>query len=206
MGRAAARSALQELERRLLVRRVRGAGTFVHSRIDYVISRDCPPSWHASVEAAGAAPRSVVRLVERVGLPEAEAEWFGREPGSPSYRVVREFYADDVLASWAEEWIPVDVVPELDIAMQVVDSIEVVLRQMGRVLPVRTWFQVALQIPPPHVLRELGVEASCPVYRWENHSREASSGRALRRSTAWTRADVVRVIVELSETISEEQG
>jgi len=34
VGRAAARSALQELERRLLVRRVQGAGTFVNRRID----------------------------------------------------------------------------------------------------------------------------------------------------------------------------
>ncbi len=206
MGRGAARSALQELERRLLVRRVRGAGTFVNSRIDYVISRDRPPSWHASVQAAGATPRSVVRRVDRVGLPEPEAKWFAREPGSPAYLVVREFYADDLLASWSEEWIPADIVPELDVAMQVVDSVEDVLRQVGRLQLVRTWHRVALEIPPPRVLRELEVEASCPVYRWENHSRDAASGRVLRRSTAWTRADVVRVIVELLETISEEEG
>ena len=63
VGRAAARSALQELERRLLVRRVQGAGTFVNRRIDYVISRTRPPSWHATVDrggrgAAGRRPRT----------------------------------------------------------------------------------------------------------------------------------------------------
>ena len=68
VGRAAARSALQELERRLLVRRVQGAGTFVNRRIDYVISRTRPPSWHATVTAAGAVPRSQTKDVERVAL------------------------------------------------------------------------------------------------------------------------------------------
>jgi len=60
VGRAAARAALQELERRLLVRRVQGAGTFVNRRIDYTISHDRRPSWHETVAAAGGRPRSIV--------------------------------------------------------------------------------------------------------------------------------------------------
>ena len=206
VGRAAARAALQELERRLLVRRVRGAGTFVIFRIDYLTSRDGPASWRASALAAGATPRSMVRRVDRVELPESEATWFAREPGSAAYRVVREFYADDVLASWSEEWVPADLVPELDVALRVVDSVGDVLRQVGGLQSVRTWYRVALETPPPLVLRELNVEPSCPVYRWENHSRDRVSGRPLRRTTAWTRADVVRVIVELTGTISEDDA
>ncbi|MGW3954487.1 GntR family transcriptional regulator [Streptomyces sp. NPDC004752] len=205
VGRAAARSALQELERRLLVRRVQGSGTFVNSRIDYVISGGHPPAWQTIVEAAGARPRVMVKPVDRVGLPEAEAEWLEREPGSPAYHVVREFYIDDVLARWAEEWIPVDVLPDLDLALQAVDSIDGVLRQMGRLRPVRAWYRMSLEIPPVHVLGELGIEASSPVYRWESLSRDARNGRPLRRSAAWIRADVVRVIVELTETILEEE-
>ncbi|WP_236792744.1 GntR family transcriptional regulator [Amycolatopsis sp. GM8] len=203
VGRAAARSALQELERRLLVRRVQGAGTFVNSRIDYVISRSRPPSWHATVEASGATPRAMVKAVDRAGLPETEAARLEREPGSLAHHVVREFYIDELLATWTEEWIPVDVVPDLDMALQVVDSIDVVLRQMGRVRPVRAWYRVSLEMPPAHVLRELGIEASCPVYLGESLSRDAGSGRVLMCSAAWTRADAVRVIVELTETIPE---
>lgn len=204
VGRAAARSALQELERRLLVRRVQGAGTFVNSRIDYVISHTRPPSWHATVEAAGATPRSVVRDVERVALSESVAARLERELAEPAHRVVREFYIDDLMAGWTEEWIPVDVVPNLDTALQVVDSIDAVLRQMGRVVPIRAWYRMSLELPPPHVLRELRVESSCPVYMGESLSRDADSGRVLMTSVGWTRADAVRVIVELSETILEE--
>ncbi|NIY62706.1 hypothetical protein SMALB_0626 [Streptomyces malaysiensis] len=53
VGRAAARAAVQELERRFVVRRTQGSGTFVNRRIDYVISRSAPPSWSATIAAAG---------------------------------------------------------------------------------------------------------------------------------------------------------
>lgn len=205
VGRAAARSALQELERRLLVRRVQGAGTFVNSRIDYVVSRGRPPSWHATVTAAGATPRSLVKGVDLVQLTAADATRLERAPGSLAHHVVREFYIDDLLATWTEEWVPVDVMPELGTALQVVESIDLVLRQMGQVRPVRAWYRVSLETPPPRVLRELGIEPSNLVYLGESLSRDAATGRVLMSSAAWTRADAVRVIVELTETIPEEK-
>lgn len=204
VGRAAARSALQELERRLLVRRVQGAGTFVNSRIDYVISRSRPPSWHATVEAAGATPRSLVKEVTRIGLPPEVAKRLEREPGAPAHHVIREYYVNDLLAAWNEEWIPVDVVADLDLALQAVDSLDAVLRQMGRVSPVRAWCRVSLDMPPARVLRELRIEASTLAYLTESLSRDATTGRALMCNDSWSRADAVRMIVELTETIPEE--
>ena len=47
--------AIQELERRFLVRRYRGLGTFVATRIDYVVSAENAPSWHETVRMGGAA-------------------------------------------------------------------------------------------------------------------------------------------------------
>jgi len=205
VGRAAARSALQELERRLLVRRVQGAGTFVNSRIDYVISGSRPPSWHATVEAAGATPRTVLKSVDRVGLPETEAGRLEREPGTPVHHVLRTRYIDGLLTGLGEEWIPVDVVPDLDLGLHAVDSIDLVLRQMGRVRPVRAWCRVSLELPPPQVLRALEIEQSMPVYLIESLSRDATTGQVLMCSNGWTRADAVRVIVEMSETITEEE-
>ncbi|WP_020673041.1 GntR family transcriptional regulator [Amycolatopsis nigrescens] len=205
VGRAAARSALQELERRLLVRRVQGAGTFVNSRIDYVISGSRPPSWHTTVEATGATPRTVLKSVDREGLPAAEAERLGREPGTLAHHVVRTRYIDGLLTGWGEEWIPVDVVPDLDLGLHAVDSVDLVLRQMGRVRPVRAWCRVSLELPPPRVLQELEVEPSTPVYLIESLSKDETTGAGLLCSGAWTRADAVRVIVELSETLTEEE-
>lgn len=200
VGRAAARSALQELERRLLVRRVQGAGTFVNRRIDYVISHSRPPSWHATVAAAGATPRSQVKLVQRVELPRRLAERLRRPAGSAVHRIVRTFYIDDLLASWTEEWVPVDVVPDLDLAVHAVESVDVVLRQMGRACPVRAWCRVSFEVPPAEALRGLGVETSVPVWLVDSVSRDADTGRVLMSSSAWTRADAVRVVVELEDT------
>lgn len=101
VGRAAARAALQELERRLLVRRVQGAGTFVNRRIDYAISHRRRPSFHHTVAAAGGQPRTVLRGVDRLGVPAAEAAALHRPSGAPVHRVTRESYIDDLLASLA---------------------------------------------------------------------------------------------------------
>ncbi|MFD2472923.1 GntR family transcriptional regulator [Amycolatopsis silviterrae] len=205
VGRAAARSALQELERRLLVRRVRGAGTFVNRRIDYVISHSRPPSWHATVEAAGATPRSQIKSVDRLPLPAGRAAHLDRPAGALMHRVVRTFYIDDLPASWIEEWIPVEVAPDLDLALHSVESIDLVLRQMGRVAPVRAWCRASVDLPPPEVLRGLGIEASVPVWLVDSVSRDARTGQVLMASSAWTRADAVRVVVELSDTVYPEE-
>ncbi|PXY30419.1 GntR family transcriptional regulator [Prauserella sp. PE36] len=205
VGRAAARSALQELERRLLVRRVQGAGTFVNRRIDYVISHSRPPSWSATVQAAGAVPRSVIKDVDRLPLPAGPAAQLRREPGTLAHRVAREFYIDDLLATWIQEWIPVDVVPELELALQAADSLDLVLRQMGRVKPVRAWCRASLDVPPPEVVRNLRIEASAPTWQVESLSCDAETGAGLTCSTAWTRADAVRMVVELQETLHPDQ-
>jgi DNA-binding GntR family transcriptional regulator len=199
VGRAAARSALQELERRLLVRRVQGSGTFVNRRIDYVISRSRRPSWHATVSAAGAVPRSHTKEVQRVALRAEDAEHVGRPVGTPMYRIVRHFFIDDLLATLAHELIPVAAVPDLDIALHRVESVDTVLRQLGGVQPVRAWCRASVDIPPREVLQSLGIEASVPVWRIDSVSRDADTGEVLLSSSAWTRADAVRVVVELED-------
>ncbi|APE33559.1 phosphonate metabolism protein PhnF [Nocardia mangyaensis] len=197
VGRAASRSALQELERRLVVRRIQGSGTFVNRRIDYVISGNRPPSWHATVTAAGARPRAIVKAIDQLPLPEEIAEYLGHPPGAAMYRVTREFYADELLASWVTEWIPVGAVPELETALHVVDSLDLVLRQTGSVAPVRAWCRVGVELPPPEVLVGLGI-ASCQLaWRVESLSCDRANGRPIMFSCTWTRLDAVRVVVEM---------
>jgi DNA-binding GntR family transcriptional regulator len=197
VGRAAARAALQELERRLVVRRVQGAGTFVNRRIDYVIGHDRRPSWHETVTAAGARPRTVVRSIDPLPLPEEHAAALGVPAGTPCHHLVRQFYIDDLLASRVHEWVPRDVVADLDLAVQAAESLDLVLRQVGRVEPVRAWCRVSLEVPPPDVCTGLEIEPSRPVWLVESVSRDAESGRPVMCSRAWTRSDAVRVVVEL---------
>lgn len=204
VGRAAARATLQELERRLLVRRVQGLGTFVNRRIDYAISHDRRPSWHHTVAAAGARPRTVVRAIERWPLPDAPAALLGLPAGTRARMLVRQSYIDDRLASWTCEWLPDDLVADLDLAMHAVDSLDEVLRQVARVEPVRAWCRVSLDVPPSAVLVELQIESCTPLWLVESLSRDATSGRPLMCSSAWMRADAVRVVVELGSMADAE--
>lgn len=197
VGRAAIRAALHELERQLLVRRVQGSGTYVNRRIDYVLSRERRPSWHETVVAAGARPRSVVRAVEPRGLPAGAAELLGLAPGTPAHLLRRLSYIDDVLAACGQEWVPVARLPDPGPALQAVESLDAVLRQVADVDPVRAWTRVSLDIAPPEVVADLGLDTASPAWLVESVNTDGPAGPPVMCSKSWMRADAVRVVVEL---------
>jgi DNA-binding GntR family transcriptional regulator len=198
VSRAAARSAIQELESRLLVRRVRGSGTFVSRPIDFVISADRPPSWQQTVRTAGATPRRVMREIKAMPLPGEVAARLERPAGSPAHMLIRQAYVNDLLATWAQEWIPDDIYPDgAETALHTVESVDLILRQMAKVEPVRAWCRVSMGLPPRDVAADLEIDASRQAWRIESVSREARSGRPVMCSDSWLRAEIVRITVEL---------
>jgi DNA-binding GntR family transcriptional regulator len=199
VSRAVAGAALRELESRLLVRRVRGSGTFVNGRIDYVISADRAPSWHQAVRAAGAEPRSAVRSVTAEPLPGDLAARLERPAGSPAHRIIRQGWINGMPSAWAIEWIPDDVFPDgADVAVRAVESLDQVLRQMAKVEPVRAWCRVSMELPPPEVTAGLEIDQGRHVWLVESVSRDARRAFPIMTSIWWTRPDVVRVTVEMS--------
>jgi GntR family phosphonate transport system transcriptional regulator len=62
---------------------------------------------------------------------------------------------------------------------------------------------VSFEIPPVEALRGLRLDAGVAAWRVESTSRDADTGRLLLASTAWTRADAVRMVVELRDTPAE---
>lgn len=199
VSRAVAGAALRELENRMLVRRVKGSGTFVNGRIDYVISPHLVPSWHQTVRAAGADPHSLVRSVQAKTLPDELADRLERPRGSPAHCLVRQGYINGLLCGWTNEWIPDDVFPAgADVAVRAVDSLDQVLRQMARVEPVRAWCRVSMELPPPDVATELDFDQGRHVWLVESVSTDATKGYPVMGSVWWARPDVVRVIVEMS--------
>jgi GntR family phosphonate transport system transcriptional regulator len=199
VSRAVAGAALRELENRLLVRRVRGSGTFVNGRIDYIISADRAPTWHQAVRAAGAEPRSVVRSITAAPLPDELAARLERPAGSPAHRIVRQSWINGMPSGWAIEWIPDDVYPDgADVALRTVESLDQVLRQMAKVEPARSWCRVSMELPPPDVAAGLEVDAGRHIWLVESVSRDARRDFPLMTSITWSRPDVVRIIVEMS--------
>jgi DNA-binding GntR family transcriptional regulator len=198
VSRAVAGAALRELENRLLVRRVRGSGTFVNGRIDYIISADRAPSWHAAVRAVGAEPRTSVRSVTAEPLPPELAARLERAPGSPAHRVVRQSWINNMPSGWVIEWIPDDVFPDAaDVAIRAVESLDQVLRQMAGVEPVRAWCRVSMELPPSEVAAGLETDPGRHVWKVESVNRDATRGFPVMANIWWSRPDVIRVIVEM---------
>ncbi|WP_280263362.1 GntR family transcriptional regulator [Nocardia wallacei] len=197
VGRAAARAAVQELERRLRVRRVQGSGTFVSSPIDYVIAHDRRPSWHHTVRAAGAVPRSVVLEQSVAPLPADCARRLEVPEGTIAHHMTRLSFIDDVVAALGSEWILHAAAPELADAMRVEESLDEVLRQIGHVRSVRSWCRAASDLPPADVQKTLRLISPVPVWVVESVNRDAETGRALTYSKAWMRGDAVRVVMEI---------
>ncbi|MEE2033477.1 GntR family transcriptional regulator [Rhodococcus chondri] len=200
VGRASARAAVQELERRGLVRRVRGSGTFVNRRIDYVISRERRPSWHRTVESAGAVPRSTVLSSQLRPVPERCAHYLGVEPGTEVHHMRRLRFVDDHVAAVGEEWVKRDALTELGPAMRIEESLDELLRQMGRVDVVRSWCRTAMELPSEEIQAALEMNYVAPVWVVESINRDAATGTAVTYSTAWMRADVIRVVMEIGDT------
>lgn len=199
VGRASARSAVQELERRGLVRRLRGSGTYVNRRIDYVVSKEKRPSWHRTVEAAGAVPRSTVLLSEVRPIPESSAHYLGIEPGTPAHYMRRLRYVDDQVAALGEEWVRCEAVTELGSAMRVEESLDELLRQMGRFDVVRSWCRTSMELPPPEICTALEMTYVAPIWIIESINRDAETGVAVTYSSSWTRADMIRVVMEIGD-------
>jgi GntR family phosphonate transport system transcriptional regulator len=199
VSRAVAGAALRELESRLLVRRVRGSGTFVNGRIDYIIAADRVPSFSQTVRAAGAEPRSAVRSITAEALPDDLAARLEREPGSPAHRIIRQSWINDRPSGWVIEWIPDDMFPHgADVAVRAVESLDQVLRQMGGVEPVRAWCRVSMELPPPEVAAGIETDQGRHVWLVESVSRDAHRGFPIMTSIWWTRPDVIRITVEMS--------
>jgi DNA-binding GntR family transcriptional regulator len=205
VSRPTARAALQELERRYLVRRVRGAGTFVHRRIDYVIGPDTPPSWSDAMLTAGHEPGSSVerRRVHRAGA------WLRRRLELPEdgqvTSLLRHSRLDGHPSGVSTSHVPLDLAPDLSarIAGAAAQprlphvSVYHLLKDGYGLDPVRTWTTASLEVPPSDVVASIGLEVPEPTWFVETVNRDGASGRPVEHSRSWLRADVYRVVLEL---------
>lgn len=198
VSRPTARAALQELERRFLVRRVRGAGTFVHRRIDYVVGPDTPPSWSESVRAAGSVPLARVdRCRSAVAKPDVR-DGLELAAGDRAVTLMRTSTVDGLPAGVSTTHLPDELVPGFGAAFgpgTTGRSIYRTLVERYGLDPVRTWTTASLEVPPPDVAARMGLDAPEPAWFVESVNRDRASGRPVELVRSWMRADVYRVVL-----------
>ena len=206
VGRAAARAAMQELQRRMLVRRIKGGGTYTAKRIDYIISADRAPSWSRTVREAGAVPRSIVLSCEPLKMPIDVASHLGRPAGESAYRLRRRSFTDDLPASWGDEWVPFDVLPQLPTAIRHETSLHEILRQMAAASPERASSRASIEVAGDDVADGLECATGDPVWLVESVNRDGVTGRLLCFTRRWIRADAMRVVFELGGHVPPERA
>ncbi len=194
VSRATARSALQDLAARNLLRRVRGSGSFTVRRIDYLIDADRAPSWSATITAAGATSRSVVVSCAPADPPREVAALLGPAAVRPCHRLVRRSYVDGTAAAWGVEWVPVDVVPDLAAALRAEDSLHRILVTVTDASPRRVWVRASAELLDPHVANQLDATASGLAWFVESLNIDTRDDRPLCLTQRWIRSDVVRVV------------
>ncbi|MCC5952254.1 MAG: GntR family transcriptional regulator [Acidimicrobiia bacterium] len=220
ISRLTARAALQELERRHLVRRVRGAGTFVARRIEYRIAADTPPSWSETVRRAGGVPRNELLATEVVAADGEVADALGLAPGAPVVRVDRRGWVDGEQAGISSSHFPADRFTDLPAQLVAGDgcadgttcdtsngietssrhadsaSLYTTLVEHYRVSPRRAWSTAELDVLAPEAASLLGLSGR-PLAWWLLSCNHDGEGRPIEFARSWLRTDVFKVVFRL---------
>ncbi|MER6530524.1 GntR family transcriptional regulator [Streptomyces sp. NPDC001508] len=204
VSRDTARAALQELERRYLVRRLHGAGTFVAPGIDFLIGPDSPASWSETVRRAGATPRQEVLDLTQLDDPDPYVrEKLELSSGEPVLRVTTRGFVDDVAATITTAYLPTALAPLIEEQLALGGSHYSLLVALGY-QPERDWLAAELDIVDHQTARLLELVGRPPAWHTESRLSDATSGRPLRYANGRSRPDVIRLRIAINERPSRE--
>lgn len=183
INRLTAREVLRELERRLIVRREVGRGTFTSFRIEYLVELGGIASFHRNVEAAG---HTVANLSTDLGRDGDEL-------------VVRRVSAvDGFVANVGDDHFPAPVGDRIAGLVAGGGSIHLALEALGYT-PRRQSVHVSVAVPPAPIGTLLGFSGSPPpTWRLRSVTVDAGSGLVVDRSDGWLRTDMFDLHVRLS--------
>jgi DNA-binding GntR family transcriptional regulator len=198
VSRPTARAALQELERRFLVRRVRGAGTFVNERFDYVISSEFAPSASATLRRAGAQVSSEVLEIS-IQRPAADVAYLLDIDRSEKILVLKRiFRIGSAVAAYSTSHLPYRLVPGLEHDFESGESLFLALSGRFGLSPQRAWSRASLELPRDPIAEILQMEGKPPTWLLEggvHDLREPS--QMLEFSRSWMRVDLINVVYEM---------
>jgi GntR family transcriptional regulator len=197
VNRLTARAALDELERRHLVRRSQGRGTFVAHRVEYRIAPDLPPSWSHAVRLGGSVPGSRTERLRLGRAPRWARDMLEVDDATPLLHLRRLRTVDGEAAACADSWLVAELVPDLAVRLPEDGSLHQALAEQYRLRPVRTWARAELVTASSDVAQRIGVAGRPAVYELRALTGSASRRRPVEVTTSWLRADIFRVVFEM---------
>lgn len=196
VNRLTARAALDELERRFVVRRARGRGTFVARRIVYRIGPDRTPSWTETVRQAGGSPRTENERIRPVPPPLWVRRELGLAEGDRALLLQRRRWVDGELATWSAHYLRPDIVPAIERRMGTESSLYQVLTGVYELEPRRAWSRCELEVAADPVARQLGLRGREHVIVLRGRLDCARLGRPVEVGVGYLRMDVFHVVYE----------
>lgn len=196
VNRLTARAALQELERRHLVRRVQGAGTFVARRIEHRIAAGSPPSLSATIAASGLEIEQRNVRARTVRPPAWVRDDLGLRAGERTVVIQRSTVFEGEVVACSTSWLVAALVPDLARSLPAVGSLFAALDALG-LAPERSRSRAELEVVPADVARALGLAGRPLAWSLVSVNRSRTHERPLEVSSSWLRADLFRVVFEL---------
>lgn len=196
VSRITARAALQELERRHAVRRLRGSGTFVALRIPYPIRSDMQPSWSRIVRNAGHEPSYDVLGVHTQRAPAAIARALGISRRRSVTCLRRIGRVDSMVAVHQTMWLPSSLVPGLEQQIATHESLATTLTEVYGLPPRRRWSTADLSPAPATIADLLDLTGRPPTWRINSVNVAGPDDIAIEANQAWMRADCFEVRLE----------
>jgi DNA-binding GntR family transcriptional regulator len=197
VSRLTARAALQELERRHLVRRIQGRGTFVLRRLEYRIAPDGPASFTEIVTRAGGKPSTTNEKVRERVASAAERKTLGLPARSRVIEITRRRWLNGEPVGWGTSVLPVELVPGLAGHLGADGSLYQAMVEQYDLQPQRAWFRSEVLTAPESVARQLDLRTRSDLYHNQGRLESARLKRPIEFNDGWLRTDVFNVVMEI---------
>lgn len=196
INRLTARAALEELERRYLVRRQQGRRTVVARRIEYRLDQKGRPGWTRTVARSGATPRTEIVTVRSRQPPTDVRASLKLPKKATALYVGRRRFVDEELAAYSASWLNTSLVPDLEQRLAKAGALNAALRHSGLKLK-RGLLRCHLSVAPSDLAQRFESHDRPLVFELITHV--LAGKRALGITTTWLRADIFNVIFELKD-------
>jgi GntR family transcriptional regulator len=194
INRLTARAALEELQRRYLVRRQQGRRTVVARRIDYRLDGKGVPGWTKTVALTGAIPRTEIDVLRLRQPPPDIRGLLKLGKKTTAMYLGRRRFVDEELAAYSASWFNPAFVPNLEERLGKAGTLNAALRRY-ELKPKRGLLRCQLAVAPADLAQRFESHDRPLVFDLTTHLLTGKHHFGV--TTTWLRADIFNVVFEM---------